>query len=88
MIYIYQYLGQWYDISSYPTRFQLGTCGNAYYSLNGGVVDVYNTEVINQSLSTINGVASVASTDNSAKLIVSFPIAGTNRKFFYSILMK
>ncbi|KPI92172.1 Apolipoprotein D [Papilio xuthus] len=74
-----QYLGLWHDISSYPTVFQFGTCSNAFYTLNGGVVDVFNTQVVNQTLDTIRGVATlVADPQNSAKVIVSFPIAGTN----------
>ncbi|XP_013135715.1 PREDICTED: uncharacterized protein LOC106101136 [Papilio polytes] len=74
-----QYLGLWHDISSYPTVFQFGTCSNALYTLNGGVVDVFNTQVVNQTLDTIRGVATlVPDPQNSAKVIVSFPIAGTN----------
>ncbi|KPJ13950.1 Apolipoprotein D [Papilio machaon] len=74
-----QYLGLWHDISSYPTAFQFGTCSNAFYTLNGGVVDVFNTQVVNQTLDTIRGVATlVPDPQNSAKIIVSFPIAGTN----------
>lgn len=80
-------MGLWHEIEAYPTAFQNGECNNAFYTLNNGVVDVFNTQVINQSLDTINGVATIASDDGSAKLLVSFPVAGTNRKFsfpFYS----
>lgn len=71
----------WHDIQSYPTGFQEGTCNNAFYTLVDGEVDVFNTQVINQTLDTINGVARLVPTnDASAKLIVSFPVAGTNRK--------
>ncbi|XP_047536967.1 uncharacterized protein LOC125070976 isoform X1 [Vanessa atalanta] len=73
-----RYMGLWHNIESYPSLFQPGTCNNALYTLNDGIVDVFNTQVINQRLDTINGVATLASTDGSAKLIVSFPIAGTN----------
>ncbi|XP_045776254.1 uncharacterized protein LOC123874798 [Maniola jurtina] len=72
------YLGQWYDIASYNTAFQEGTCNSAYYSLGDGVVDVFNTQVINQRLDTMTGIAEVVSTDGSAKLDVTFPIVGTN----------
>ncbi|XP_050354414.1 LOW QUALITY PROTEIN: uncharacterized protein LOC126776158 [Nymphalis io] len=72
-----RYMGLWHNIESYPSAFQPGTCNNALYTLNGSTVDVFNTQVINQRLDTINGVATLASTDGSAKLIVSFPIAGT-----------
>ncbi|XP_072929716.1 uncharacterized protein [Epargyreus clarus] len=73
-----RYMGLWHDIESYPTGFQEGTCNNAFYTLIGGEVDVFNTQVINQTLDTINGVARIASTDGSAKLTVTFPIVGTN----------
>ncbi|XP_069360734.1 uncharacterized protein [Maniola hyperantus] len=72
------YLGQWYDIASYNTAFQDGTCNSAYYSLGDGVVDVFNTQVIDQRLDTMTGIAVVVSQDGSAKLDVTFPIAGTN----------
>ncbi|XP_039757924.1 uncharacterized protein LOC120632183 [Pararge aegeria] len=72
------YLGQWYDIASYNTAFQQGTCNSAYYSLGDGVVDVFNTQVVNQRLDTMTGVARVVSDDGSAKLSVTFPVAGTN----------
>ncbi|CAK1550414.1 unnamed protein product [Leptosia nina] len=70
------YLGTWYDIESYPTNYQFGTCPTARYTLNGDRVDVFNTEVINQRLSTVNGVA-VPYPDGSSRLTVSFPIPGT-----------
>ncbi|XP_064074025.1 uncharacterized protein LOC113399468 [Vanessa tameamea] len=73
-----RYMGLWHNIQSYPSVFQPGTCNNALYTLNDGIVDVFNTQVINQRLDTINGVARLASTDGTAKLIVSFPVAGTN----------
>ncbi|XP_045485998.1 uncharacterized protein LOC110999208 isoform X1 [Pieris rapae] len=70
------YLGSWYDIESYPTAYQFGSCPTATYTLNNAVVDVYNTEVINQRLSYVNGVA-VPYPDGSSRLTVSFPIPGT-----------
>ncbi|XP_047512186.1 uncharacterized protein LOC125054377 isoform X2 [Pieris napi] len=70
------YLGSWYDIESYPTAYQFGSCPTATYSLNNAVVDVYNTEVINKRLSYVNGVA-VPYPDGSSRLTVSFPIPGT-----------
>ncbi|CAG9565651.1 unnamed protein product [Danaus chrysippus] len=69
-----RYLGRWLLIESYPTVNQLGECNDANYTLNSdGTVDVYNTEVLNQTLLTINGTAVVASNDGSAKLNVYFP---------------
>lgn len=78
--YYLQYMGLWHDVESYPAEFQDGTCSNAYYTLSDNGVDVYNTQVINQRLDTINGLATLATTDGSAKLLVTFPVAGTNCK--------
>ncbi|CAG9565650.1 unnamed protein product [Danaus chrysippus] len=72
------YLGLWYDIASYPVRFQYGTCPTATYEASSIGVDVFNTEVVDQRLSTIRGSAVIDSNDGSAKLLVSFPVAGTN----------
>ncbi|XP_026333313.1 uncharacterized protein LOC113240270 [Hyposmocoma kahamanoa] len=72
------YLGLWHDIESYPSGFQEGQCHNALYTLRGDVVDVFNTQVINQNLDTIRGTAVPISGDGSGKLLVTFPIAGTN----------
>ncbi|XP_064293123.1 uncharacterized protein LOC128682706 [Plodia interpunctella] len=66
------YLGLWHNIQSYPSLSQVGTCNNAYYALDDGLIEVFNTEVINQTLSTINGVAYINEEDP-AKLVVSFP---------------
>lgn len=74
-------MGKWYDIQSYPQMFQDGTCSTANYTLTGSGVEVFNTQVIGQQLDTINGFAVPASNDGSAKLIVSFPIAGTDSKY-------
>lgn len=78
----FQYTGLWHDIASYSNRFQVGTCNNARYTLVTDYVDVLKTQVIGQSLNVIKGVARVASTDGSAKLTVTFPIAGSNRKYY------
>lgn len=78
---ILQYLGTWFDVASYNTVFQQGTCNTAFYSPGfGGSVDVLNTQVVNQRLATMLGNAQVASTDGTAKLDVTFPIGGTNCK--------
>ncbi|GBP17935.1 Apolipoprotein D [Eumeta japonica] len=73
-----RYLGTWYDVESYPQPFQQGTCPIAYYSAGEEGVDVYNTQVVAQQLDEIRGTAVPASGDGEGKLIVSFPIAGTN----------
>ena len=62
-------------IETYPSNFQdvSATCSDATYTLSGGVVDVVNTQVINQTLDVVNGNATLATTDGSAKLLVNFP---------------
>lgn len=63
-------------------EFQDGTCATAEYSLNTlGSIDVKNTQVVAQRLDVIEGTAVVVSTDDSAKLEVTFPIRGTNGKY-------
>lgn len=72
-------MGLWHAIESYPMPFQDGTCHNADYTLNEqlGRVDVFNTQVINQTLDTIDGYAvPLPSEDGSAKLLVTFPSLG------------
>lgn len=78
-----QYMGTWYDIESYPQAFQDGTCATATYTLTDDGVSVYNTQVINQLLDNVNATAVPAGNDGQAKLIVTFPIAGTDCKYIY-----
>lgn len=80
IILLFQYMGLWHDVESYPDPFQDGTCNNAFYTLIDGVVDVFNTQVINQTLDTIRGTAVITSTDGSAKLEATFNIMGFNGK--------
>lgn len=78
-------MGLWHDIESYPSEFQDGSCNNAFYNLIDGVVEVLNTQVINQTLDTINGVATIDPQANgSGKLIVTFPVAGTDGKSWFT----
>ncbi|XP_026760679.3 uncharacterized protein LOC113519703 [Galleria mellonella] len=71
-----RYLGLWHNIESYASKFQTGTCSNAYYSAeaDNGEIGVFNTQVINQTLDTINGIASVPDPEEPAKFVVSFPV--------------
>ncbi|XP_049878078.1 uncharacterized protein LOC126375226 [Pectinophora gossypiella] len=74
-----RYEGRWYDIESYPQFFQQGFCPTADYTVRDGGVDVFNTQVVNLTLDTIEGRAVfLNSTDGLAKLNVTFLIAGTN----------
>lgn len=73
-------MGVWYDIESYPQFFQEGTCSTASYGLDE-VVNVFNTQVVNQALDSIIGHAVPnPSASGEAKLTVTFPIAGTDSK--------
>lgn len=49
------------------------------------VVTVLNWQVVDGELDTIEGTATVNSTDGSAKLIVNLPIRGTDGKFQFNI---
>lgn len=61
-------------IETYQSDFQAGTCNEANYMLTPNLtVDVVNTQVVNQQLQTENGVAVLATTDGSGKLLVTFP---------------
>lgn len=70
----------------YPQAYEdpSSTCVGARYIFNSaeGWVDVLNWEVINGTLETIVGTATVNSTDGSAKLEVILPVVGTNCKIF------
>ncbi|CAB3249407.1 unnamed protein product [Arctia plantaginis] len=81
-----QYMGLWHDIRSYPEDFQTGTCQNANYELVGSVVDVLNTQVINQTLDTMTGIAVIASDDGSARLNVTFNVGGIDVTTNYWVL--
>ncbi|XP_013192152.2 uncharacterized protein LOC106136222 [Amyelois transitella] len=68
------YTGTWRLLSSYPAEFQDGTCQDATYSLlDNGTVEVYNTQVVNETLDTITGSAVLASENGTGLLLVSFP---------------
>lgn len=72
-----QYQGIWYNIESYPAPFQGGTCGTAEYTLDGGVVIVRNTQVLNQVLDVQTGIAEVV---GNAKLAVTFQVNNVSGK--------
>lgn len=67
-------MGRWRMIQSYPQPSQTGTCNQANYNINSqGLVDVFNTQVLNQQLATVSGSAAPATDDGSAKFLVTFP---------------
>jgi apolipoprotein D and lipocalin family protein len=75
-----RYAGTWYEIASYPNRFQKGcTCTTATYSLDdNGKVIVENRCNRSDKRSYIKGSASVVPNSGNAKLKVSFfwPFSG------------
>ncbi|XP_047512727.1 uncharacterized protein LOC125054729 isoform X2 [Pieris napi] len=76
-----RYSGVWYQIEKYFQRFETGgNCTGARYTLNSdtGVVTVLNWQVVNGILDTIEGTATVNSTDGSAKLRVRLPIRSSD----------
>lgn len=78
-----RYLGQWYEIASFPQSFQEGcTATTAYYSLKAnGKIAVKNQCRLDSPdgpLKTANGTARVVDKESNAKLKVTFfwPFAG------------
>jgi apolipoprotein D and lipocalin family protein len=72
-----RYAGKWYEIASYPQRFQKGcTCTTAEYTLsNEGYVIVENAcnkDSVNGEKSGIKGKAFVVENSGNAKLEVQF----------------
>lgn len=70
---IYRYMGQWYEIAQYPTKFQKGCeCTTAEYYLNVKDVTVINTCKKNGKEKKIKGKAFIVPNSNNAKLKVQF----------------
>jgi apolipoprotein D and lipocalin family protein len=69
-----RYIGTWYEIASFPQRFQKGcTDSKAVYSLrDDGTVEVLNSCSRNGKTDTAKGKAWVVDTATNAKLKVSF----------------
>lgn len=68
-------------LETYHSDFQRGTCNDATYTLlSDGTVSALNSQVIDEELDTITGIATLASTDGSAKLSVKFPTSKQLRK--------
>jgi apolipoprotein D and lipocalin family protein len=72
-----RYLGTWYEIASYPQRFQEGcTATTATYSLrDNGDIDVLNRcrrDSLDGEETIANGVARIVDTTSNAQLKVSF----------------
>jgi apolipoprotein D and lipocalin family protein len=71
---INKYMGKWYEIASFPQRFQKGcSCSEANYSLNkNGTVKVVNKCIKNGKLSEATAKAKVKDKKTNAKLSVQF----------------
>lgn len=69
-----RYMGTWYEISSFPQRFQKGcNCTEANYSLNAdNTVNVTNKCIKDGKLKTATAKAKVKDTKTNAKLSVQF----------------
>lgn len=69
-----RYMGKWYDIASFPQRFQKGcACTTAEYSLNdNGTVKVNNTCNVNGKKKQSIGKAWITDKSTNAKLKVQF----------------
>ncbi|XP_059047399.1 uncharacterized protein LOC131842848 [Achroia grisella] len=70
-----KFYGLWHNIESYAANFQTGTCSNVHYTAGpGGEIGIFNTQVINQTLDSINGIASVPDPDEPAKFNLTLPV--------------
>jgi apolipoprotein D and lipocalin family protein len=69
-----RYTGRWYEIASFPQRFQKGCTDSRaeYRILDNGTVEVLNSCFRNGKVDTAKGKAWVVDTATNAKLKVSF----------------
>jgi apolipoprotein D and lipocalin family protein len=69
-----KYAGKWYEIASYPQRFQKGcTCTTAEYTITDkNYISVFNRCIVNNQEKSITGKAFVVKNSNNAKLKVQF----------------
>lgn len=70
-----QFLGVWHEIQSYYSPNVIGSCSRAQYTDGGDRVLVVNSQIINQTLFTIEGYATVTSGDGSGELGVVLEVA-------------
>ncbi|KAH9643023.1 hypothetical protein HF086_013584 [Spodoptera exigua] len=68
-----RYQGTWIENARYPQPTQAGQCNRAKYTpIAGGAVSVTNNQIVNTTISTIDGIAIAASDDGTGQLEVSF----------------
>lgn len=79
-----QYQGVWYEIAKFPTPAEKdGKCGSAEYKVEGDIVKLKNTHVINDVQTYIEGTAKLADDANkAAKLVVTFKFGGKSTFIF------
>ncbi|KAJ2953456.1 hypothetical protein O0L34_g1050 [Tuta absoluta] len=82
------YQGVWYEISKIPTEFEKnGNCGQTEYKLEGDVINVKNSHVVDGVQQYIEGTAKLADDANkAAKLVVSFKFGDVESKSFLKVL--
>lgn len=78
-----QYQGTWYEISKFETPAEKGgKCGKAEYTVDGEIVKVKNSHIVNGVLSSIEGTAKFADdAKGSAKLLVTLNFGGECQDF-------
>lgn len=80
IIVVPQYLGEWYDVESYPSTFQYGTCNTARYSASGNNILVNNTQIIDGEVSVREAVGVFPEGNTVGKLRVNF---GSNDRDYW-----
>lgn len=55
-----QYVGKWFEIERYPVPEQTGSCNQVIYTEEGGIRGVHHNEVVNRTLQTQFGTATLA----------------------------
>lgn len=79
-VFLLQYQGVWYEISKLPIASEgRGACSQAEYTVDGDIVKVKNSHVLDGELKFIEGTARFADdANNAAKFVVSFKFGGKN----------
>nr|ANC90402.1 polycalin [Spodoptera exigua] len=81
------YQGTWIENARYPQPTQAGQCNRAKYTpIAGGAVSVTNNQIVNTTISTIDGIAIAASDDGTGQLEVSFVANNELRRANYYVL--
>lgn len=68
----------WHEIESYYYELQNGECPDKNLISSATGFDVFGSQVVSETLDTVNGAAVLVSTDGSAKLQLSVTDPNTN----------